>query len=644
MLLATACAVAVTATTLSTVAGLVAPARAAADPPGAEDPACGSALVTRTLSTGSSWRMCARIHPFKGLVLEDVQFKAGQGRDEDAGWIRVIGSLYLASLHVPYDNGGPAFDDITEVGFGDGQLLTQTPDTCPGDRMDVEQSFLRGTQLVERTIPGICVGETETGLGWHSQETWSDLGNRYAQQGRALEVSSLSKAGWYEYQQKVTFTDQGAITVGLGAAGDLAPGEGFFPTDPALGWPIGPEGNPQTDRAAGSHWHNAIYRVDFAIGSGDQQVQQWDYEVDPERPTLVRGEGSVRSEAFTAEETPATTWWRVMNPASLNADGHPRSYEIVNDAIQNPYLPVTRPPVSFTNDHACQEYASGNLNTGCPGLSVLDYVAEETAPLTDPVAWVSVGFHHIPRDEDQSPMPVHWQSFSLVPRDLLAQQALTPPERACDNGYTVGATGSCAAINLTPPKIVAESPAPGVGARLTADSGTWRWARADLAYQWLWLRDGEPILSTGDDGLPTAVTGETYRLTDADIGREITVRVTASATGVTPGIATSAPFVAPLPTPPGTNPARTAPELTLKVLKKRDQKGRPRLRVVVRGDQGAGAGVVTVQRRGKVVTAALTDGRVVVRLPRPGKRYRVTVTYPGDQRYLAASASIRVRR
>lgn len=631
-------------TALLTGGSLAPPARAATVAAVAEEPTCGSALVTRILSTGSAWRMCARIHPFKGLVLEDVQFKAGQGRDEDAGWIRVIGSLYLASLHVPYDTGGPAFDDITEVGFGDGQLLTQTSETCDGDTVDVEQSFLRGTQLVERTIPGICVREAETGLGWHSQETWSELGSRYTQQGRALEVSSLSKAGWYEYQQKVSFTDQGAITVGLGAAGDLAPGELFFPSDPALSWPIGPDGNPQTDRAAGSHWHNAIYRVDFAIDSGDQQVQQWDYEVDPEHPTLVRGEGTVRNQAFTAEGA-TTTWWRVMNPASLNADGHPRSYEIVNDAIQNPYLPVTRPPVSFTNDHACQEYASGNLNAGCPGQSVLDYVIEETEPLTDPVAWVSVGFHHIPRDEDQSPMPVHWQSFSLVPRDLLAQQALTPPERSCDNGYTVGATGSCAAISLTAPRIDAGTSTPGVGTLLTADSGTWRWARADLSYQWLWLRDGEAIVTVGDDGLPVAATGERYRITDADAGHRISVRVTASAAGITPGSATSAALAVPVAAPPGAA-GRGQPELRLKILKRRDGKGRPRLRVVVRGGGGPGDGVVSIHRRGTVIaTVTLAGGRVIVPLPRPDRRrYRVTVTYSGDQRYLPASDTIRVRR
>lgn len=35
-------------------------------------------------------------------------------------------------------------------------------------------------------------------------------------------------------------------------------------------------------------------------------------------------------------------------------------------------------------------------------------------PLKHPIAWVDIGFHHIARDEDQEPMPVHWQGFQLV--------------------------------------------------------------------------------------------------------------------------------------------------------------------------------------------------------------------------------------
>jgi primary-amine oxidase len=32
-----------------------------------------------------------------------------------------------------------------------------------------------------------------------------------------------------------------------------------------------------------------------------------------------------------------------------------------------------------------------------------------------------VGYHHVARDEDADPMPVHWQGFRIVPRDVTAE-------------------------------------------------------------------------------------------------------------------------------------------------------------------------------------------------------------------------------
>ena len=49
--------------------------------------------------------------------------------------------------------------------------------------------------------------------------------------------------------------------------------------------------------------------------------------------------------------------------------------------------------------------------------------------------WVRVGFHHVPRDEDQSPMPLHWQGFDLVPRDFTETNPLTPDGRENVNGH-----------------------------------------------------------------------------------------------------------------------------------------------------------------------------------------------------------------
>ncbi len=614
---------------------------------------CGSAEVTHTLANGSAWRMCARIDSIKGLVLEQVQFRPATGDREYQGWLPVIDSLYLAQLVVPYDTGVAAFNDVTGYGFGDAQLLAQTDQTCPGQTMPIEQSFLWGPELVERTIPGICLDEVSTGLGWDSKEDYNADAAQYSQQGRALEVSSITKISWYEYQQKVTLTDQGTITVGLGATGDLAPLDIFFTEDPSTGWPIGPEGQESTAGRAASHWHNAVYRVDFGIGSGPQQVQQWDYtQPDPDDPIRLEGTGTIENDAFQADDDPdPQTWWRVLNPTSLNPDGHPRSYEISNDSIQNPYDPLTRPKVSFTNSHPCQEYASDNLNAGCPGLSVPDYVAAETAPLTDPVAWVSVGFHHIDRDEDQSPMPTHWQEFSLIPRDLLAQQATTPIERSCVNGGPIDLSGSCAAVNLVAPQITA-GPSVGVGSVLNSDRGTWRITRMPLTFQRQWLRDGAPI---------NGASGIAYIVSAADRGHRISVRVDAAATGIVPGSATSAelqipngsapsaspstsgPTADPTAAPTAAPPTRTTPSLTLTLL----PKGQPRLKIRVHGKVGTSTGTVLVRGpRGWRLIRTLSNGKVVVRVPKAliAKGARLVVRYRGDTHYLPAQRPIQLRR
>ncbi|GHE01361.1 hypothetical protein GCM10010339_20260 [Streptomyces alanosinicus] len=65
--------------------------------------------------------------------------------------------------------------------------------------------------------------------------------------------------------------------------------------------------------------------------------------------------------------------------------------------------------------------------------SVDNWVDGQT--LTHPVIWMNVGFHHIARDEDQQPLPVHWQGFAIAPRDVTAMNPLTPRDPTWQNGH-----------------------------------------------------------------------------------------------------------------------------------------------------------------------------------------------------------------
>lgn len=606
---------------------------------------CADSLVQKTLKNGAAWRMCARIHPIKGLVLEKIEFKPATGDHEYEGYKRVLDQIYLAQLNIPYDAGTASFNDITGYGFGQDALVPQTPRLCPGEMLDVTQAYLYSGQMIERTIPGICTQEVSTGVTTHSFEGVSatELA-RFVEQGTALEISSLAKISWYEYLQKFTFDDQGSIDIGLGATGDLAPGNPFYPADPADGWPIGPaDDDPQ--RYSASHRHNAIYRVDFGIDEGAQQwVEQWDYtNPNPEVEWIVQGDGVTKGEAFSSIPGAGQddfTWWRVVNPISLNNDGHPRSYEIVNKNHGDKFDDVTKPTVSFTNDHACQEYASANLNPGCPGQSILDYVAAETEPLTDPVAWVNVGFHHIVRDEDQSPMPMHWQNFQLVPRDFFAQSPATPEARRCVNGMQdVGSSVSdrpCHATNTALPKVTANAAAIVAGTKLTATPGTWNTARTTWDYSYLWFRDGAPITQ------PAPAIGPQYLVSAADIGKTVTVKVTASRAGYTSGTAESAPLVipgGPSPSPSPTDPtaaplpsAARSSSVGRLVKSKITVKQHAKVRVTVKASGAAVNGRIQIRHGSKVLkTAWLKNGKVTITLPKlkKARAYRLRVVYLG---------------
>lgn len=101
-------------------------------------------------------------------------------------------------------------------------------------------------------------------------------------------------------------------------------------------------------------------------------------------------------------------------------------------------------------------------------------------------------------------------------------------------GYTNGTASSVSTAAVgdnTPKNTVAPSISgtPAVASLLTADPGTW--TPSGLAYAYQWFADGVAI---------SGATAQTYRLTDAEFGKSITVKVTASTQGYVPASVTSA--------------------------------------------------------------------------------------------------------
>lgn len=393
----------------------------------------GDSLVSRKLSAGTTWQMCWHIDDFKGLVLDKVAFQGTR----DAVPIPVLNSIAPVQMQVPYDVGTAEFEDLIAFGFGR-YASDMTRAECPGGQIvSTHRAFtdING-RWVEKDQPVLCVREMSTGLAYRSKwHTGADQPLVTAQ-GTALAISFMSAVGNYEYETSYRFADNGQIDVGMGATGEINPGIWTDRVDLRnrnYGWPIG-TGN--RDYSA-SHYHSAVWRVDFGIGGKtDMRVAQTDTEWTAKRggqsAMLATRSRIIGKESLLNIADRRT--WRVYSPSSRNADGHPRGYDIVfgkNDTY--PAHPSLRNALAFTRRRTCEQLPMYNNDVACANETLMDYANGE--PLVAPIAWVNVGFHHIVRDEDQSPMPVHWQGFTLYPHDFSAQSPLTPPSRVSRNGY-----------------------------------------------------------------------------------------------------------------------------------------------------------------------------------------------------------------
>lgn len=413
------------------LAALVAGATAGAGPAVAQPKAAAAAAadcsaayrIEQKLASGTTWRMCWRYDSMAGLVLEDVTYQPkGEARP-----IKVLNSARLGQIHVPYDDGQNEFDDLTGQNFAL-DLMPLAPGECPG-------GTIKSVKIPDGdpgTVKGLC---TTTRSRGHAYRMQGDTASKvYQAQGKDLLVYTVNQVGWYEYMTEWRFQDDGTVNMNVGATGSLSWDD--YDAGDGRGWPIGK--GPRSK--ATSHSHNVFWRLDFGVdGSSRNKIEQYDSAVsaptgNDQAPTTRTTRTTVTNEL--AGDAKAYRWWRVVSANGKNKDWHPRSYEIVpGPTTKYPGRSFTKRDVYFTQYNKCEKFASnnpGNCGTGA-GTSVDKWVNGET--LTHPIVWMNVGFHHIARDEDQQPMPIHWQGFSIAPRDVTAMNPLTPDELAWQNGH-----------------------------------------------------------------------------------------------------------------------------------------------------------------------------------------------------------------
>lgn len=358
--------------------------------------------INVTLDNQTRWDMCWEHRGLNGISLHHVFYTPPRGPR-----LMVLYRAELAQVHVPYDDNGIRYHDITDYGFGRSSMLPLASADCPKGQL---------LNFYDKAV--ICQTLQSRGEAYR-------LGSE-TKQGQALSLFSVSQIGSYSYIPRWTFADDGSMEFSVGATGAL---QRILPDDQMQrpGWNIG------YDKVGVSHLHNFFWRLDFDLGGQGNKdyVEQIDFV--PQAAKLTRQTTVFTKEVASNVSPELARTWLVTSSALKNAKQQAMGYEIqLNQSGQRdegPDLePFTKHDFYVTKEKGCELYASHNISTLDEGDECADNLAEfvndEAITGEDIVVWPTVSFYHMPRAEDMPNMDAHWSSIRLVPMNWHTQNPL----------------------------------------------------------------------------------------------------------------------------------------------------------------------------------------------------------------------------
>jgi hypothetical protein len=352
--------------------------------------------IEATLPNESKWDLCWEHRQREGIVYHHVFYTPKNGSRS-----QVLYNASIAQIHVPYDDNGARYHDVTDYGIGSGNMQALTSSECPNGTL----KKFNGKNVVCQQI--------EKGHIAHH----ADSGEKH---GNALSLFSISKIGAYHYIPQWRFYDDGTIQPSMGATGAL---QRFASGVANIGWQI------NSNRTGIAHLHNFFWRLDFDLGSSgtDDYIEEFNFP-------LSSGKRVRSVTKFTTEKArevnPATLRsWRVVDGSAVNSNGHKRSYEILLDESGHKDKgpsnePYTHNDFLVTKADDCEKFASHNPTTNNCKKNLAQFVNGESLSGKDIIVWVGLTFYHMPRVEDAPHMDAHWNHFNIVPRDWHANNPL----------------------------------------------------------------------------------------------------------------------------------------------------------------------------------------------------------------------------
>ena len=382
------------------------------------------------------WKFRVRVDPRVGPVINLAQFSDGEK------YRSVLYEGSLSEMFVPYmDATSPwswqVFYDAGEFFLGGLAKPLDARFDCPSNA-----EYLDAITADEHGFPSLhqgvlCLFERPTeGPAWRHGESDGIWGRP----SRELVVRAVAVIGNYDYLLDWRFQQDGSIHVAVGATGIIEV-EGVKATAAEASMDAaGPEsyGHLVAPNTLGvDHDHFLSYRLDLDVDGQNNSFMATRLvkkEIDtPVRKSIWVPEPSIattESSAMLDVDLKKPSMWMFINPGVKGRLSHPVGYEIMPGVTGATLLDPDDMPqkVGAFAEHQlwvtpyepAERYASGLFPTSSKGNDGLGVWTKANRPIenTDIVAWYTVGFHHVPRQEDWPVMPTMWHDFIIRPYDF----------------------------------------------------------------------------------------------------------------------------------------------------------------------------------------------------------------------------------
>ncbi|KAJ7421105.1 hypothetical protein WISP_44862 [Willisornis vidua] len=360
--------------------------------------------------TFQGWSIAFGMNPNSGPRLFDIRYRGE----------RIVYELSLQEALALYGSNCPGgmSTRYLDGSFGIGRFayeLVRGLD-CPYTATYVDRHYLAESDAPKTNQNSLCIFEHDSALPLRRH--FSDSQSFYygGLRKNTLVIRTISTLINYDYIWDFMFHGSGAVEVRVHATGYIS--TSFLHR---RGTDYGNRVGPHT--LGTMHLHHMHYKVDLDVDGqlNSLETQDMEYELikDPwsmqntiERPYLRRKSLEREDEAAFPLDAPMPRYLSFASP-NPNKWGHPRSYRIQTVSFAGKHLPTSssmersvswgRYQLAVTRRKEEEPTSTSIYNQNdpwTPTVAFADFINNETITSEDLVAWISVGFLHVPHAED----------------------------------------------------------------------------------------------------------------------------------------------------------------------------------------------------------------------------------------------------